>query len=114
VQYPKYGNELYALCNLAYFWQSLIAQLDRDQRIQELWAAAADMLDFLKDSAVAVDSIPASVVEAMMKQIYDCALFVREYAGIGFLSACITVLLRLGVVLIVMFNNIKSGLCGMA
>lgn len=66
--------------------KALIVQLDRDQRMQQLWAAAADMLDFLKDSGVVLDSVPISIVEAMMKQIYDCALFVREYTGRGFLS----------------------------
>ncbi|KAF9467973.1 hypothetical protein BDZ94DRAFT_921432 [Collybia nuda] len=66
--------------------KSLIAQLDRDQRMQQLWAAAADMLDFLKDSGAVLELIPVPLVDDMMKQIYDCSLFVREYAGRGFIK----------------------------
>lgn len=49
------------------------------------------MLDFLKDAnEVIIDTLKITpglteIVAAMMKQIYDCASFLREYAGKGFL-----------------------------
>jgi hypothetical protein len=62
--------------------------MDRDQKLQCLWATAADMLDVLKDDSDgrALDELSGSIVSDMMKQIYDCAMFVREYGGKGFLS----------------------------
>lgn len=44
------------------------------------------MLDFLQDAKYVIDDNVMPVVSAMMKQIYDCAIFVREYAGKGFLG----------------------------
>jgi len=46
------------------------------------------MLDVLKDDrdGRALDELSGSIVSDMMKQIYDCAMFVREYGGKGFLS----------------------------
>ncbi|KAJ7636964.1 hypothetical protein FB45DRAFT_789127, partial [Roridomyces roridus] len=67
--------------------QVLIAQLDRDAQIRTLWSAAAEMLDFLKDAnSVVEDQIVATVVKLMVQQIYECALFVREYGGKGYLG----------------------------
>jgi hypothetical protein len=63
-----------------------LSQLDRDDRIQQLWETAANVLDFLKESQPTLDAIPSQIIEALMKQIYDCAHFIREYAGQGFLS----------------------------
>ena len=54
--------------------------------MQELWAAAADMLAFLKDAAMVIDEILAPIVKEMMNEIYRCGLFIREYGGDGFLS----------------------------
>jgi hypothetical protein len=67
-------------------FQTLIAQVRRDQKVQELWESAADMLAFLKDAKPVIDEILASTVSDMMKQIYHCAIFVREYGGGGFFS----------------------------
>ena len=63
----------------------MIAQMDRDQRVESLWATAADMLDFVKHANCVVDEISAPIVSDMMKQVYHCAMFVREYGGKGFL-----------------------------
>jgi hypothetical protein len=60
--------------------------MDRDQKVQALWETAADMLDFLKHANCVVDEISAPIVADMMKQVYHCAMFVREYGGEGFLS----------------------------
>jgi hypothetical protein len=64
--------------------------LERDKKTQEIWSTAADMLDFLTDAEVIIDTLKITpglteIVAAMMKQIYDCASFLREYAGKGFL-----------------------------
>ena len=58
----------------------------RDSKVQYLWGTAADMLGFLKDAKPVLDDILASIVSDMMKQIYHCAIFVREYGGEGFFS----------------------------
>jgi hypothetical protein len=61
------------------------------KKIQGIWSSTADMLDFLKDTKdVIIDTLKTNpglttIVTAMMKQIYDCASFLREYAGKGFL-----------------------------
>ena len=54
--------------------------------MQNLWATAADVLAFLKDAKLVIDMILAPIVSDMMKQIYHCALFIREYGGKGFFS----------------------------
>ncbi|KIM74793.1 hypothetical protein PILCRDRAFT_693732 [Piloderma croceum F 1598] len=64
--------------------KTLIAQVSRDSKVQCLWETAADMLAFLKDAKPVLDDILASIVSDMMKQIYHCAIFVREYGGEGF------------------------------
>jgi len=64
--------------------QTLIAQVRRDQKVQSLWETAADMLAFLKDAKPVIDEILLPIVSDMMKQIYHCAIFVREYGGGGF------------------------------
>ena len=64
--------------------QTLIAQMRRDQKVQSLWETAADMLAFLKDAKPVIDEILVPIVSDMMKQIYHCAIFVREYGGGGF------------------------------
>lgn len=66
--------------------QTLIAQVRRDQKVQSLWETAADMLAFLKDAKPVIDDILVSIVSDMMRQIYHCAIFVREYSGGGFFS----------------------------
>jgi hypothetical protein len=66
--------------------QTLIAQVRRDQKVQSLWETAADMFVFLKDAKPVIDDILVSIVSDMMKQIYHCAILVREYGGGGFFS----------------------------
>ncbi|KAJ7584026.1 hypothetical protein C8J56DRAFT_952444 [Mycena floridula] len=66
--------------------KTLIHQLDRDRKIQELWATAADMLSFLQEAQPVIEKSMLPTISAMMKQIYDCAIFVREYSGKGFLG----------------------------
>ena len=44
------------------------------------------MLAFLEDAKPVIDEILASIVSDMMKQIYHCAIFIREYGGGGFSS----------------------------
>ena len=60
--------------------------MGRDSKVQCLWDTAADMLAFLKDAKPVLDDILAAIVSDMMKQIYHCAIFVREYGGEGFFS----------------------------
>ncbi|KAH7918773.1 hypothetical protein BV22DRAFT_898290 [Leucogyrophana mollusca] len=60
------------------------AQMDRDRKVQQLWSTTADMLSFLQDAEPVVEQCQVRIVSEMMKQIYDCALFVREYCGKGF------------------------------
>ncbi|KAH7919375.1 YVTN repeat-like/Quino protein amine dehydrogenase [Leucogyrophana mollusca] len=60
------------------------AQMDRDQKVQQLWSTAADMLSFLKDAESVIEGCQVPIVSKMMQQIYECALFVREYCGKGF------------------------------
>ncbi len=49
------------------------------------------MLDFIQDAKPLAETLNdnnhtlVSIVSAMMKQIYDCAVFIREYGGKGFL-----------------------------
>ena len=49
------------------------------------------MLDFARDAKPLAETLKdnhtlRSIVSEMMKQIYDCAVFLREYGGKGFLS----------------------------
>lgn len=68
-----------------------IAQEARDAQIRQLWSTAADMLSFLKDVHSLIDAPPDTkdtlfpIVSAMMAQIYDCAVFLREYGGKGYI-----------------------------
>ncbi|KIM73665.1 hypothetical protein PILCRDRAFT_828960 [Piloderma croceum F 1598] len=64
--------------------RTLVDQVHRDRKVQDLWTTAADMLAFLKDAKLVFDTILAPIVSDMMKQIYHCALFIREYGGKGF------------------------------
>ncbi|KAH7929810.1 YVTN repeat-like/Quino protein amine dehydrogenase [Leucogyrophana mollusca] len=60
------------------------AQMDRDQKVQQLWSTTADMLSFLHDAEPVIEECQVRIVSEMMQQIYECALFVREYCGKGF------------------------------
>ncbi|ESK89390.1 hypothetical protein Moror_16233 [Moniliophthora roreri MCA 2997] len=63
----------------------VLAQLERDKQIEELWSTAVDMLDFLKNADTVIDDTVSPIVSAMLKQIYDCSNFIREYGGAGFI-----------------------------
>ena len=59
------------------------------------------MLDFARDAKQLAETLKdnhmlRSIVSEMMKQIYDCAVFLREYGGKGFLSG-LSSMLRLTV-----------------
>ncbi|KAF8583155.1 glycosyltransferase family 1 protein [Ramaria rubella] len=66
----------------------LKAQQDQDDKVKQLWATILDTLDFMKQAEDA--EIPERIkgvektVQAIMKQIYDCALFLRRYGEEGF------------------------------
>ncbi|KAH7918511.1 hypothetical protein BV22DRAFT_1100410 [Leucogyrophana mollusca] len=64
--------------------KTMSAQMNRDQKVQQLWSTAADMLSLLGDAKPVIEECQAPIVSDMMKQIYECALFVREYCGKGF------------------------------
>ncbi|KAK7033585.1 hypothetical protein VNI00_012822 [Paramarasmius palmivorus] len=63
----------------------VLAQLERDKQVEELWTTAVDMLDFLKTADTVIDDTVSPIVSAMLKQIYDCSNFIREYGGAGFI-----------------------------
>ncbi|KAH7920290.1 hypothetical protein BV22DRAFT_1074193 [Leucogyrophana mollusca] len=60
------------------------AQMNRDQKVQQLWSTMADMLSFLNDAEPVIEQCQVRIVSKMMQQLYECALFVREYCGKGF------------------------------
>jgi len=60
--------------------------MDLDQQVQGLWKTAVDMLAFLKDADAVIDEFQKPVVSDMMKQIYECAMFVREYGEKGLIG----------------------------
>ncbi|KAF8586931.1 WD40 repeat-like protein [Ramaria rubella] len=66
----------------------LKAQQDQDDKVKQLWATILETLDFMKQVEDA--EIPERIqgvektVQAIMKQIYDCALFLRRYGEEGF------------------------------
>ncbi|KAJ7512510.1 hypothetical protein B0H11DRAFT_1788652, partial [Mycena galericulata] len=72
---------------LASIPQALMDQLDRDGQVRTLWRAAAEMLDFLKEAkSISGETAVAKTVKQMVQQIYECALFIREYGGKGYLG----------------------------
>ncbi|KAF8591398.1 WD40 repeat-like protein [Ramaria rubella] len=66
----------------------LKAQQDRDRKVQQLWVKILDTLDFMKQAEAAeiakrIQGVEKTV-QAIMKQIYDCVLFLRSYGERGF------------------------------
>jgi hypothetical protein len=48
-----------------------------------------DMLEFVDDvDAVSKITKLQSIVRSMMTQIYECALFIQAYGGVGLTSMC--------------------------
>ncbi|EEB88183.1 hypothetical protein MPER_14119, partial [Moniliophthora perniciosa FA553] len=83
-------SEVHPLAKLAFtvftsIPAGVLAQLERDKQIEELWSTAVDKLDFLKNADTVVDDMVSPIVSAMLKQIYDCSNFIREYGGAGFI-----------------------------
>ena len=68
----------------------LKAQQDLDDNVRKLWETVADTLDFMKQ-ADWFDSISGfeKTVQAIIKQIYDCVLFLRSYGDRGFMGKAI-------------------------
>jgi hypothetical protein len=69
--------------------QALMAQQNRDDKIKELFLTMRDMLEFVGD----VDALPKisnlqCTVSSMMKQIYECALFIQEYGKMSLARTC--------------------------
>ncbi|KAH7918698.1 hypothetical protein BV22DRAFT_1024158 [Leucogyrophana mollusca] len=62
------------------------AQMNRDQKVQQLWSMTAGMLSFLNEAESAIEQCQVRIVSKMMQQMYKCALFIREYCGKGFIS----------------------------
>jgi hypothetical protein len=69
--------------------QALKAQQDRDGRIRDLWEVVLDTLDFMKqaDPLKEIQGLEKTV-QSIMKQIYDCTLFLRSYGERGFVGRC--------------------------
>jgi hypothetical protein len=64
-----------------------VVQQDLDNKIRTLLSTIRDMLGFLED----VDGVSKigklqDTVSSMMKQIYECALFIQEYGQKGLAS----------------------------
>ena len=65
----------------------LKAQQDRDKKVQVLWDTILDTLDFMKQADPLKDiSGLERTVESIMKQLYECALFLRSYGEGGFIG----------------------------
>jgi hypothetical protein len=75
------------------------AQQDRDEKVRQLWGTVMDTLDFMND-AEPLNKIQGleKTVQAMMKQIYDCVLFLRSYGQQGFASGCLVYCIVCGVI----------------
>jgi hypothetical protein len=60
-----------------------------DDDIRKLLLTMRDVLEFVQE----VDALPKiqklqSAVSSMMKQIYECSLFIQEYTKLGLASMC--------------------------
>ena len=65
--------------------QAVADQMDRDGRIRDLWETVKTILDLVDDLGKLKDNtLYKKTVEAILKQIYECVLFLRWYAGKGF------------------------------
>ena len=63
------------------------AQQDRDDKVRGLWDLVVDTLDFMRQ-AEPLKEIQGleRTVQAIMKQIYDCTLFLRSDGETGFVG----------------------------
>jgi hypothetical protein len=69
--------------------QTLKGQQDRDDKIRTLLLTMRDMLEFVDDvDAVSKITKLQGTVQSMMTQIYECALFIQAYGGVGLSGTC--------------------------
>ncbi|KDQ60030.1 hypothetical protein JAAARDRAFT_112336, partial [Jaapia argillacea MUCL 33604] len=68
-------------------YKVLKAQADCDQQVKKLWQEVADALDFLKqvDPVSKTQVFVTPVLLAMMKQVYECCLFLQKYGDQAYL-----------------------------
>jgi hypothetical protein len=79
-----------AVTSLMIYLQALKAQQDRDKKVRDLWDLVLETLGFMKqpEPLKEIQGLEKTV-QAIMKQIYDCALFLRSYGpGGGCLRRC--------------------------
>jgi hypothetical protein len=70
--------------------QTLKAQQDRDDKVRDLWGLVLETLDFMKQAEPLKEILGLEkTVQAIMKQIYDCSLFLRSYGKRGFVGGCL-------------------------
>ncbi|KAF5375522.1 hypothetical protein D9615_009222 [Tricholomella constricta] len=83
--------EAHPIANAA--WKVLTAsqkilqgQIERDEKVQQLWGTIVDTLDFMKD-AEPLDKIRGleKTTEAIVSQLYNCVLHLKKYEERGFL-----------------------------
>jgi hypothetical protein len=65
--------------------QVLKTQQDRDDQVRKMWGTVVDALDFMKQAEPLkeIEGLERTI-QAMMKQIYDCTLFLRSYGDRNF------------------------------
>jgi hypothetical protein len=75
-----------------FYLQTLKQQQDRDEKVRALWGTVLDALDFMRQAQPlkAIEGLEQTV-QATMKQIYDCTLFLRSYGERSFISKCFLV-----------------------
>jgi len=63
----------------------MAAQQDRDDEVRKLWGTVVDVLDFMKQ-AEPLKEIQGleKTTQAIMKQVYECTLFLRDYESRNF------------------------------
>ena len=65
----------------------MTAQIDRDDRVRSLWNRVGDVLDLVDPLGKYKEhGLYKKKVEAILKQIYECVLFLRWYAEKGFMG----------------------------
>ena len=78
-QFLRYLNWVLSLL------QIVTEQIARDDRIRDLWSTVGDILDRVAALGKHKDELLyKKKVEAILRQIYECVLFLRWYAAEGF------------------------------
>jgi hypothetical protein len=61
------------------------AQQERDDQVRKLWSTVASTLDVVKTvQGLSKEPLLDRTVAATMKQVYECALFLRRYSSKSF------------------------------